>query len=70
MNLRPILNPDHAPKGDMLDALTWLETRCRIRGTAFVTEDDVLKFLRDEGRPDLAVAFVTDFLLPLPDAAQ
>lgn len=70
MKLRPLLNPDHPPSGDMLSLLEWFETRCRVRGAAWVSEDDVRRFLREEGRPDLAEAFVSDYFCALPADAQ
>lgn len=63
--MRPILNPDNPPTGDMFTALNWLETLCRIGGQTYITEAEVLDHLAvTEGRPDLARAFVTGFLLP------
>lgn len=70
MKLRPLLNPEHPPSGDMLGLLEWFETRCRVRGLAWVNADDVRRFLREEGRPDLADSFVSDFLCALPADAQ
>lgn len=64
--LRPIINPELPPTGDMLDALTWLETAHRMREIAKITEGEARAFLRDEeGRPDLAEAFSPLFLLPI-----
>lgn len=65
VRLRPILNPDSPPSGDMLDALVWLETRCRMQGQTDVTESEVRRFLAEEGGPDLAATFVTEHLMPL-----
>lgn len=71
MKLKPILNPDHAPSGDMFKALNWLETRCSMRGIHSVTEQEVREFLeREEWRPDLAADFDPRYLIPLPDDAQ
>ena len=70
MKLRPLLNPEHSPSGDMLSLLEWFETRCRARGVAWVDTEDVKQFLREEERPDLADVFVNDYLCALPDGAQ
>lgn len=70
MKLRPILNPDNPPTGDMFIALNWFETLCRMRGKAEVTEDEVVEHLMSEGRPDLAMAFVRDYFSELPDAPR
>lgn len=70
MKLRPILNPDNPPTGDMFNALNWFETLCRMRGKTEVTEDEVLEHLIAEGRIDLARAFVRDYFSELPDAPQ
>lgn len=69
--MRPILNPDCVPKGDMFTALNWLETKCRLSGKREVTEAEVICFLtEEEKRPDLAEAFATGYLCPLPDASR
>ena len=71
MRLRPLVNPDSPPSGDMLLALNWFETKCRIAGVSEVTEEDVVRFLvEDEGRIDLGKAFVTRYLCALPDDAR
>lgn len=71
MKLRPLVNPDYKPSGDMLHALNWYETVCRMRKVQEVSEDDVVRFLlEDEGRPDLAAAFVTEYLCELPVEPQ
>ena len=71
MKLRPMLNPDNPPTGDMFTALNWLETVCRMRGKTEITEAEVVQhLLTDEGRPDLAKAFVMDYLCSLPDEPQ
>ena len=57
MNLRPILNPDHYPEGDMWLHLSMLETLCRAEERWVVTEDYVRDFLRSRGREDLAEDF-------------
>jgi hypothetical protein len=63
--MRPILNPDNPPTGDMFTALNWLETLCRMRGQMEITEAEVVEHLAvAEGRPDLARAFATGYLLP------
>lgn len=68
MTLVPIPNPDHPPTGDLLTALLWLETRCRIRGITEVTEEQVRAFLtEEEKRPDLAAKFVRAHLCERPD---
>ncbi len=68
MKLRPILNPEHPPEGDMFNALNWFETLCRMRGVTEVTEEDVLMHLiREEDRPDLAKAFSPTYFCALPD---
>lgn len=65
MKMKPLLNPDHPPRGDMFDALNWFETLCRIKGVTEITDEDVLDHLiQKEGRIDLAKAFVTDYFLP------
>lgn len=64
MKMKPLLNPDHPPRGDMFEQLNWLETLCRMRGVSEISEDDVLGHLINEGRVDLAKAFVTDYFLP------
>ncbi len=65
MKLRPLLNHNHLPSGDMLLALNWFEARCIIRGIPEVTEAEVVEYLRqDKGREDLAKAFVSDYFLP------
>lgn len=64
MKLRPILNPDNPPEGDMFTELNWFETVCRMRGRSEVSEDEVVAHLIAEGRDDLALAFVTDYFLP------
>lgn len=65
------MNPDHPPEGDLLTALTWFETRCRIRGLKEVTEAQVREFLaEEEGRPDLASEFVRAHLCERPDAPR
>lgn len=66
MKLRPILNPDNPPTGDMFLALNWFETLCRMRGKTEVAEDEVLEHLIAEGRIDLAKAFVRDYFLAEP----
>ena len=55
--LRPLLNPDFYPKGDMWLELTMLEGLCRAREKWEVTEEEVREFLRERGRPDLAEEF-------------
>ena len=67
MTLRPILNPNNPPKGDMFDALNWFETLCRMRGVTEVSEADVRRHLaEEEKRPDLAEAFVRAYFCELP----
>lgn len=69
--LRPILNPNNMPEGDMFLALNWLETLCRLSGKTEISEGDVVQhLLKEEGRLDLAKAFVKEYLLPLPDAVE
>lgn len=59
-----LMDPETCPDGDMYDELLWFETQCRIQKKTRTTEAEVRAFLRDEqGRPDLAEAFSTDFLL-------
>lgn len=71
MKLRPILNPDHPPRGDLFNALNWYETLCRMRGVTEVSEDEVVRhLLEEEGRADLAMAFSASHLCELPDAPQ
>lgn len=65
MKLRPILNPDNPPKGDMLTELNWFETLCRTQGRTEVSEEEVVAHLIAEGRDDLAMAFLTDYFLPV-----
>lgn len=57
MKLRPILNPDCYPGGDMWLELTMLETLCRAKEKWTITEDEAREFLRERGRPDLAEKF-------------
>ena len=57
MKLRPILNPDFYPEGDMWLELTMFETLCRANEKWIVTEDEARQFLRDRGRSDLAEDF-------------
>lgn len=64
MKLRPIINPDNPPEGDMFTELNWFETVCRMRGRSEVSKDEVVAHLIAEGRDDLALAFVTDYFLP------
>lgn len=59
-----LLDPDACPDGDMYTELMWFETLCRINKKARTTEEEVRAFLRDkQGRPDLAEAFSTHYLL-------
>lgn len=68
MKLRPVINPDNPPEGDLFNALNWYETLCRMRGVTEVTEDEVVHhLLEDEKRPDLAMAFSASHLCALPD---
>lgn len=62
-----LLDPETCPDGDMYTELMWFETLCRISKKTRATEEEVRAFLRDkQGRPDLAEAFSTDFLLAAP----
>lgn len=62
--LLTLMDPDTCPDGDMYDELLWFETLCRIKKQSHTTEDEVRAFLRDtQGRPDLAEAFSTSYLL-------
>ena len=48
----------------MYTELMWFETLCRINKKTCTTEEEVRAFLRDkQGRPDLAEAFSTHYLL-------
>ena len=69
--LRPVINPDNPPSGDLFNALNWLEALCRTNGVERVTENDVRRFLaEDEGRPDLAKVFSAEHLCAFPDASR
>lgn len=57
MELRPILNPDCYPEGDMWLELTMLETLCRAKEQWVISDEEARQFLRDRGRPDLAEKF-------------
>lgn len=62
--LKPLVNPDAAMEHDMLLALNWLETYCRINGVRVITTEEVRDFLTQDDRPDLAEAFKDDYLSP------
>ena len=65
--LLTMLNPDKCPEGDMRMELIWFCALGNINKKTLVTEDEVRAFLRDEqGRPDLAEAFSTSYLLAWP----
>jgi len=63
-NLIPLINYDTCPKGDMTTELLWFSAVCNMNHRGRVTEGEVRSFLRDkQGRPDLADAFATSYLL-------
>lgn len=62
--LLTLMNPETCPEGDMYGELLWFETVSRINRVKTTTEEEVRTFLRDtQGRPDLAKAFSTRYLL-------
>jgi hypothetical protein len=64
MRLLTMMDPEECPNTDMYGELLWYETLCRIKGIRHTTEEEVRAFLRDaQGRPDLADAFSTSYLL-------
>lgn len=66
MDVRPILNWENMPCGDMLRKLAVFEALCNARGLTVVPEDDVRAFLREEGREDLARDFSPSFFRGAP----
>ena len=63
-----MVDPDACPEGDMLNELIWFATVCNINKKGTATEAEVRTFLRDtQGRPDLAEAFSTSYLLAGPE---
>jgi hypothetical protein len=66
--LLTMLNSDKCPEGDMRMELIWFCGLCNSDKKTLVTEDEVRAFLRnDQGRPDLAEAFSTSYLLAWPE---
>lgn len=62
--LLPLIDPDTCPEGDMRLELLWFTGVCNINKKGTTTESEVRAFLRDkQGRPDLAEAFSTSYLL-------
>jgi len=65
--LKPLVNPDASMDHDMLLALNWLETYCRINNVRVITTEEVRDFLVRDGRDDLAEAFKDDYLGMSPE---
>lgn len=66
--LSTLMDPETCPEGDMFNELVWFETICRINKKTTTTEEEVRAFLRDDqGRPDLAEAFSTHYLLSISE---
>ena len=61
--LTTLLDPETCPEGDMFTELLWYETQCSIKRKLETTEAEVREWLRARGRPDLAEAFSTRYLL-------
>jgi hypothetical protein len=63
MNLRPVLNHEDPPRGEIANALMHFEARCQIQGRLIVTEGEVRDFLRAE-YPETESAFRPTHLRP------
>lgn len=60
--MKPVLNWEHMPRGDMLHLLSMFTAVCDVRDVETVTAEDVAQFLTDKGRPDLVQKFSPAYL--------
>lgn len=60
--MKPILNWERMPKGEMLHLLSIFEAVCNAKGIESVSLADVARFFEDKGRPQLIEKFSPSYL--------